>query len=269
MKTVKNLLNLGEKQLGLVSDNALKESQILLGFVLKKDRLWILTHSDDRIDEYGLYLSYLNRRSKNEPIEYITNEVSFYSEVFFIDYNALIPRPETELLIDEALKYIKSGDIIAEVGVGSGVISIILAKKHPANTIIASDISKNALEIAQKNIDRFNIKNIYLKHTSLLDGIEEKIDIIVSNPPYIKEGEKVDKNLDYEPQNALYGGLVGDEIIHLLIREAKIQKVKYLICEMGYNQKNSIINYCTQILHKSLVFYKDYADLDRGFILEF
>ena len=85
MKTVKNLLNLGEKQLGLVSDNALKESQILLGFILKKDRLWILTHSDDRIDEYGLYLSYLNRRSKNEPIEYITNEVSFYSEVFFID----------------------------------------------------------------------------------------------------------------------------------------------------------------------------------------
>ncbi|NWF66057.1 MAG: peptide chain release factor N(5)-glutamine methyltransferase, partial [Campylobacterales bacterium] len=208
-------------------------------------------------------------RASYEPLEYITNRVSFYSNEFFIDYGALIPRPETELLIDEVLKIAKDGDTIFEIGVGSGIISIMLALNLKNSNIFASDISLEALNVANKNIQNYNLENqIITMNTNLLDGFNQKIDILVSNPPYIKDSYKIDENLKYEPQNALFGGADGDEILKQIIVLAKQRCVKYLVCEMGYDQKESIKNFANSLDLFDIAFYKDYANFDRGFVIK-
>jgi len=248
-----------------------REAQLLLMAHLNVDELWLITHQNDSIEESALYWEWIERRAKNEPFEYITNRVSFYAEEFYIDEGALIPRPETELLVDEVLKNIPDHEapyLFAEVGVGSGIISIMLAKKLKNARFIAVDISPAALEVAQKNIEKFGLsQRVELRLGSLLDPVPEKIDYLVSNPPYIEDGIALESNLSYEPQNALFGGKVGDEIIKKLLDEVLKQKIKYFTCEMGYDQQDKIQNYLKSENFTSLQFYKDYSSFDRGFSL--
>lgn len=248
-----------------------REAQLLLMAHLNVDELWLITHQNDSIEESALYWEWVERRAKNEPFEYITNRVSFYAEEFYIDEGALIPRPETELLVDEVLKNIPDHEapyLFAEVGVGSGIISIMLAKKLKNARFIAVDISPAALGVAQKNIEKFGLsQRVELRLGSLLDPVPEEIDYLVSNPPYIEDGIALESNLSYEPQNALYGGKVGDEIIKKLLDEVLKQKIKYFTCEMGYDQQDKIQNYLKSENFTSLQFYKDYSSFDRGFSL--
>lgn len=250
---------------------ASREAQLLLMYHLGVDELWLLTHQEDEVKESEKLLEWVGRRAKNEPLEYITQRVSFYSEEFFIAKGALIPRPETELLIDEVLKNIedKSAPLtIVEVGVGSGIISIMLARFLPNARFIAVDISKDAIAIAQKNIQKFGLSHrIELREGSLLEPITEHIDYLVSNPPYIANAAPLESNLSYEPQNALFGGEEGDEIIKELLDELLKREINFFSCEMGYDQKDKIRNYLKETPVKSLSFYKDYSDFDRGFTL--
>lgn len=252
-------------------ERASREAQLLLMYYLGVDELWLLTHQEDEVKESEKLLEWVGRRAKNEPLEYITQRVSFYSEEFFIAKGALIPRPETELLIDEVLKNIedKSAPLtIAEVGVGSGIISIMLAKFLPNARFIAVDISKDAIAIAQKNIQKFGLSHrIELREGSLLEPVTEHIDYLVSNPPYIANAAPLESNLSYEPQNALFGGEEGDEIIKELLDELLKREINFFSCEMGYDQKDKIRNYLKKTSIKSLSFYKDYSDFDRGFTL--
>jgi release factor glutamine methyltransferase len=251
---------------------ASREAQLLLMAYLKKDELWLLSSQQEEIVVDEVLFEWLERRSANEPFEYIVNRVSFYSEEFYIDSGALIPRPETELLIDEVLKNIadKAAKFtLVEVGVGSGIISIMLAKKLPNARIIAVDISPKALVVAQKNIARFDLGDrIELREGSLLEPVDEKIDYLVSNPPYIANDATLESNLSYEPQNALFGGSVGDEIIQKLLDEVLKQKIKFFSCEMGYDQQDKIRSYLKDKNFESLKFYKDYAAFDRGFTVK-
>jgi len=251
---------------------ASREAQLLLMAHLNVDELWLITHQKEEVKEYQRVFEWAKRRSLNEPLEYIINRVSFYSEEFFIKEGALIPRPETELLIDEVLKnYINRESEISfvEVGVGSGIISIMLALHFPKARFIAVDISQAALDIAKVNIEKFELSHrIELRLGSLLDVVDEKIDYLVSNPPYIEEGVELESNLDYEPQNALFGGKVGDEIIKKLLDEVLKQKIKYFSCEIGYDQQDKIRLHLKNEKFQSLEFYKDYSDFDRGFTLK-
>jgi len=250
---------------------ASREAQLLLMAHLNVDELWLLTNQNSEIQDIDKLLDWVERRAKNEPLEYITNSVSFYSEEFHIAPGALIPRPETELLIDEVIKNIADENAkitFAEVGVGSGVISILLAQKFPNAKIIAVDISQKAIEIAKINIQRFGLNDrVELRLGSLLEPISEHIDYLVSNPPYIADDEKLESNLSYEPQNALFGGVVGDEIIKKLLDEALSRNINFFTCEMGYDQKDKIRNYLNYKQLQSLKFYKDFSDFDRGFTL--
>ncbi|MEA1982332.1 MAG: peptide chain release factor N(5)-glutamine methyltransferase [Campylobacterota bacterium] len=251
---------------------ASREAQLLLMAHLNVDELWLITNQSTEVENRQELASWVKRRAKNEPFEYITNSVSFYSENFFIQEGALIPRPETELLIDEVIKNSPDKNTemtFVEVGVGSGIISIILAKHFVNAKFIAVDISQNALDIAKINIDKFQLTDrIELRLGSLLEPISEKIDYLVSNPPYIADEEELESNLSYEPQNALFGGKVGDEIIQKLLDEVLKQKIRYFSCEMGYDQKGKIQEYLKNNSFKSLVFYKDLSDFDRGFTLK-
>ncbi len=249
-----------------------REAQLLLMAHLQVDELWLMTHQNTQVQNVEALLAWAKRRAINEPLEYITNSVSFYSEVFFIKEGALIPRPETELLIDEVIKNVPdtSTEItFVEVGIGSGIISIMLALHFIHARFIAVDISPAALEIAKINIEKFGLsERIELRLGSLLEPISEKIDYLVSNPPYIAEDAELESNLSYEPQNALFGGKIGDEIIQKLLDEVLKQKIKFFSCEMGYDQQDKIQHYLKDKKFQSIDFYKDLSDFDRGFTLK-
>jgi len=269
---VKNILKDITKQLNPVIPRAAREAQLILMHALHVDELWLLTNQSLHVEDTSEIFKILQRRLKNEPLEYITNSVSFYSENFYIDEGALIPRPETELLIDEVLKRVKDKDTnktFVEVGVGSGIISIILARHFKNAKFIAVDISQDALRVAGKNIKKFALEDkIELRHGSLLEAITEKIDYLVSNPPYIANDEKLESNLSYEPQNALFGGEVGDEIVKQLLDEVLKREINFFFCEFGYDQKGKISTYLKNNKQiTSLEFYKDLSDFDRGFTL--
>ncbi|DAB38420.1 MAG TPA: protein-(glutamine-N5) methyltransferase, release factor-specific, partial [Sulfuricurvum kujiense] len=210
-------------------------------------------------------------RSANVPLEYLTNRVSFYSREFYIDEGALIPRPETEHLIDEVLGRISADEAlsIVEVGVGSGIISILLALHLPNARFIAVDISPRALAVARRNIDIFGLSDrIELREGDLLSSITEKIDFLVSNPPYIAHDAPLESNLSYEPQNALFGGEIGDEMIRALLDEVYARRIPSFACEMGYDQRLKVQEYLKNFAVQSLDFYTDYAAFDRGFVLK-
>ena len=248
-----------------------REAQLLFMSCLEVDELWLITHQNSEIQDVEKFYVWIERRAKNEPYEYIVNKVSFYSEEFFIDKGALIPRPETEILIDEVLKNIEDKNsflTIVEVGVGSGIISIMLAKHLPNAKIIAVDISNEALKIAKINIEKFDLNDrVELRVGSLLEPISEDIDYLVSNPPYIADDKILPSNLSYEPQNALFGGSVGDEIIKQLLDELLKREINFFSCEIGYDQKDKITHYLQNVKYNFLNFYKDLSDFDRGFTL--
>ncbi len=268
---VKEVLKEITDKLNPLIPRASREAQLLLMAHLNVDELWLITNQNTQVENLKALSIWVERRAKNEPFEYITNKVSFYSEEFYIAPGALIPRPETEILIDEICKNIDNHLApinFVEVGVGSGVISIILAKKFPNAKFIAIDISPDALTIAKINILKFGLeKRIELREGSLLEPITQKIDYLVSNPPYIENNIKLESNLDYEPQNALFGGEVGDEIIKKLLDEVLSRDIKFFSCEMGYDQKGKITVYLEDIQNKHLEFYQDLAGFDRGFTL--
>ena len=266
-----NLLSDASAKLKDVAQRPQNEAKILLSHILNVEKIFFITNSEYEVtyEQYHQFNRLVERRVGCEPIEYITNRVSFYSHTFFIKEGALIPRPETEILVDLASKYIKPKMKIAEVGVGSGALSVTLCRLHSDITVIATDISEDAISVAKKNIsDNLLEERITLINTDLLEGVGEKFDIIISNPPYIANDCKLEVNLDYEPDLALYGGDVGDEFLLRLINEAIRRDVKFLLCEMGYDQRESIQKYCNKYA-LNVLFYKDLSKLDRGFVIEF
>lgn len=254
----------------------LLESEILLGFVLKQPRVALHCNFETTIPPFWLesFKKLILRRSLHEPIEYLIESVSFYGEELYVSYGALIPRPETEILVQKALDWIvqKSCKRIAEIGVGSGAISVLLASKNPKLEFHASDISPEALFNAYVNKVRFGAENLTLHRSAYLDfnkTLKISFDLLLANPPYIKEGEILPPSLKFEPQNALFGGKRGDEMLLHIIQLGFDCKIPFLICEMGYNQKESVESYLQTLPHKSLQFYQDFAGLNRGFVVEF
>lgn len=239
---------------------------------LGKDQLYFITHPDAMIDETDPRLcEWIEKRSRNVPLEYLSNRVSFYSREFYVDEGALIPRPETEHLIDEVLKRIDPREAITvtEVGVGSGIISVMLALHLPNARLIAVDISPRALAVARRNIESFGLSDrIELREGDLLSCVAEPIDLLVSNPPYIAHDAPLESNLSYEPQNALFGGAIGDEIIRRLVDEVYVRRIPMFACEMGYDQRVKVQEYLTSFAVQSLEFYTDLAGFDRGFVLK-
>jgi len=268
---VKDILRDITAKLNPIIPRASREAQLILMHALHVDELWLLTNQSLHVEDTSKIFNMLARRANNEPLEYITNTVSFYSEDFYIDEGALIPRPETELLIDEVIKRVdnKETDMtFVEVGVGSGIISIMLALHFSNAKFIAVDISQKALHVAKKNIVKFGLENrVELRLGSLLEPIDEHIDYLVSNPPYIANDEKLESNLSYEPQNALFGGEIGDEIVKALLDEVLKREINFFSCEFGYDQKGKISTYLKNKQFTSLDFYKDLSGFNRGFTL--
>ena len=271
--TIKEALTWGREKLQDVCERPQYEAELLLSYHLNQNRTYLIVNDEEEVEDINKYKSLIERRSKHEPYEYIVGVASFYDIHLNVEEGVLIPRPETEILIDLVADIIEKDKItsIAEIGVGSGAISIVLARKFPNLRITATDICDKPLQITQININKYYLSDrINLLKSNLLDEVQGKVELVVSNPPYIAEDFLLESNvIDYEPKEALFGGMVGDELLKQIILDVKARGIKYLACEMGYDQKEPLEAFVKDVGVKYIKFYKDLAGFDRGFVIEF
>jgi len=203
--------------------------ELLLAHVLQKRRLDLYLQFEQELDEATLarLRELVRRRAAGEPIQYVTGEAAFYGLTFAVNRDVLIPRPETELLVEAVVKRAKPDATILDVGTGSGCIAVTLAKQLPAARIFAVDASAAALAVARANARRHGVeKNARFLQGDLLEAFSDNVgaDVIVSNPPYIARGDwaTLPKEVrDFEPVPALVAGEDGLEVIRRLVKTAK------------------------------------------------
>jgi release factor glutamine methyltransferase len=232
-------------------------AELLLLHVLGRDRTWIYSHPEEKVSpaDAARYFALLARRASGEPTQHLTGKQEFWGLEFEVTPDVLIPRPETEHLIEVALDRLAVREIragrkqtltgeglqIADIGTGSGCIAVALAKELPAATIHATDISPAALSVASRNATRHSLESrIHFVERNLLEGVPNHFDLIVSNPPYVgrREKETLEREVrDHEPELALYGGEEGYEFYAELITlsAAHLKPGGLLVLELGHN----------------------------------
>ena len=243
------------------------EAEYILRFALKKPSSFFISNQKknvDKIQEESIS-SILKKRITREPLAYIFKEWDFYGKTFYLDKNSLIPRQDTELIIDLVLNIFdkKSKLNILDLGTGSGVIGITLSKLYPNSKITITDISLKALKVANKNIKRHKVKNINSFKSNWFDEIKEKelFDLIISNPPYISKGDLhlTNPELNYEPLGALVSDNNGfADIFKIIDRAPNFLNVKgILLIEHGYTQATKIKSFLQQKSFDSIQQYRD------------
>ncbi|WP_417324663.1 peptide chain release factor N(5)-glutamine methyltransferase [Halarcobacter sp.] len=272
--TIKEVVRNYSKQLRDVTHIPAKEVEILICYILEKNNIWLHLNYNNEFSEIKQLEKLVEKRKKDYPLEYLIGRASFYGESFLVKENVLIPRPETELLVDNAVEILKDtkNKTVLEIGTGSGIISVMLALLIKELKIIAVDINDDALALAKENAKKHNVEDrITFIKSDLYTNIseDEEIFMTISNPPYIANNYKLPENVKYEPRNALFGGEVGDELLKNIIEETSKRDIKYLLCEMGYDQKKPLENYLNNFEIKEYSFYQDYEKFDRGFTIEF
>ena len=254
-------------------NSAKLDSEILLASVIDKDRKYLILNNDQNIKEKNLinFQKLINKRSFREPIAYLTNKKHFWNYKFFVTKDTLIPRPDTELIVEQILKLTKSKTKmkILDIGVGSGCILLTILKERKNFYGVGVDISKKCLNISKINAKNLEVSSRVKFFKSDVDKFDQgKYDLIVSNPPYIKKTnlKYLEKDVvNFEPKLALDGGLDGLSEIRKVITKSSelIKKNGKFILEIGFDQKNKVIN-----LLKDKGFYinsisKDLAKNDR------
>jgi release factor glutamine methyltransferase len=228
---------------------ATRDAELLLLHALAKDRAWLFSHPDETLEEDQLvrYRSWIARRALHEPIQYIVGEQEFFGLLFHLTRDVLIPRPETEHLVEAALARLPGNTPlrIADIGTGSGIVAIALAHSLPQAKIVALDISSAALAVAERNAERLGVSgSIEFRESDLLHAAEgEAFDAIVSNPPYVSTTEELEPQVrDYEPAHALYAGESGLDIYRRLIpqAEAALKPNGWLLMEIGHGQSGAL-----------------------------
>ncbi len=271
------------------------ETDILLSYVLRKPREFLLIHDEEEVTaaDVEAFLELCKARAAGVPVAYLTHKREFFGLEFYVDNRVLIPRPETELVVEETLCVCKelhetkkrmfhpASEVpplhILDVGTGSGCIAISLAKNLPNAQITAVDISDDALAVAHQNAKNHGVtsKITFLKSDLLADIPDPQFDIILANLPYIGTSETSlvsPETLQYEPHSALFSGETGFELYISLFTQiaALSKKPQFLIAEMGFNQREGLQ---LQLAHffptAHVTWKKDLAGLPRAFILSF
>lgn len=233
--------------------DARRDAASLLSFIINKDRTFLISHGDDQIDEkaWGRMRELVERRASGEPLQYITGLQDFYGREFRVTPDVLIPRPETELLVEAALQTVddNGAPFICDVGTGSGCIAVTLLCEIVYARAVAIDKSPAALEIAKLNARNHSVADRALFVVSdcfnSLDSRDHQFDLIVSNPPYVNEAALAGLQRevrDHEPPIALSPGVDGLSIIRRLIDEAPafIKPKGYMLMEIGFDQAEAV-----------------------------
>lgn len=260
-------------------DNARRDAELLLCHVLGRDRAWLLAHIQDEIDNQSIrqYERVMDRRAVREPLQYITGRQEFWGLPFKVTPDVLIPRPETEFVIEATLKAVSMAmsPIIIDLCTGSGCIAISLAKELLTAQVFATDRSEQALEIARENARmnqvadriRFLAGDLFVPFMEL--NLHGKIEVIAANPPYIRAGDLAalqPEVRDFEPEMALIAGPLGTEIGAAIIQQAPLflKQGGSLIMEMGMGQTAAL----SAIVHntgnyRTLELVRDLAGIER------
>jgi len=249
MQRIKSVLNEAARTLAASSDLAALDAEVLLCMVLDKERSYLRAWPDKELqpERTALFWTLIQERQKGIPIAYITGNREFWSRDFHVTPDVLIPRPDTELLIELSLKLIPADKPvnIIDLGTGSGIIAITLAAERPHAHVSATDFSLAALRIAQLNANKHHTDNIQFYQSNWLANVPDaKFNLIVSNPPYIAEDDNHLKQGDirFEPQTALCAGEQGLSDIKIIADTARnrLKPGGYLIVEHGYDQQHPV-----------------------------
>ena len=229
----------------------LLDSEILIGKILDKKREFIILNQNLEIqkNDYLKYISLIQKRSIHTPLAYLTKSKDFWKNEFYVDNRVLIPRPDTEIIIEEVLSIIREKKInnFLEIGVGSGCIVLSILNEINCLKATAIDISKKALEVCKINSKKFGLNSRLKLYKSDIDKFDiGKYDLIVSNPPYICRSDLNNLMKDvigYEPKNALNGGYDGVFEIKKVVKKSSklLKKNGKLVLEIGHNQKDKVI----------------------------
>ncbi len=257
-----------------------RDAELLLEYCIKLNRAEMLLNKEEiiPIEKLKIYMELVSDRANGKPLQYITRVQEFMGLPFMVDENTLIPRRETEELVELALEIIKEPMLIMDIGTGSGCIPISIAALNKNAECIAIDYSKKALEIAKKNGINNNVsKRVKWIYSDLFNNISMEyynaVDIIISNPPYIRS-EVVDTLMkevkDYEPRMALDGGKDGLDFYRKIIIQAKkfLKKGGHICFEIGYDQKNEIEELLIENQYNNIRCKKDLSGLDRMIIAQ-
>jgi len=248
-------------------DSPQLDAEVLLSFVIKKNKTELYTHPEKKITnkQTTVFKKLINKRAKNYPVAYLINSKEFFGYKFYVDKRVLIPRPETEIIIEKAFQLIEMYKLktIADIGTGSGCIAITLKKIFPKLFINASDISELALQVAKKNA-RFHKTKIHFAKGDLLTPFQlKKIDLFIANLPYVSHKiYSQSKSIKTEPKHSLFAKKQGLEYIERILEESLSLKYKpkFLLLEISPEQFTKIKK-ITNKLHFQI---KSYQDLQKN-----
>ncbi len=219
------------------------------------------------------FIDILDKRKNRQPLAYILGETNFWKETLFVDERCLIPRQDTEILVEKILKNLRERQIqefsFLDIGTGSGAISVAILRECPNAKATLLDISKDALLIARKNIEKYNLKSrAEFVQSNLFESLEEKIfDVILSNPPYLSsEDMKVlQKEVSFEPKLALDGGIDGLDFYRIIIKQAKtfLNSRGLLAFEVGIEQAKTVSNWLESEGYDNIRCFKDHGQIER------
>ncbi|MDA7447657.1 peptide chain release factor N(5)-glutamine methyltransferase [Candidatus Pelagibacter bacterium] len=275
-----NIENILKEGIGILQKNKISnpqlDSEILLSNSIKRDKKHIILNPKEVLNSEQLrkFKNLIERRKKGEPIAYLINKKEFWKDEFFVNKDVLIPRPDSELIIEQVLKiYSKDDQLqILDIGTGSGCILLSILKERSNFYGTGIDISKKSINVSKFNAKQLNLTNrVKFFHSSVDNFNNGKYDIIVSNPPYIEQLslKYLEKDVvNFEPKLALSGGFDGFSKIRKVINKASIliKKNGKFILEIGFNQKNKVIKILKEegfYVNKAI---KDYGNNDRCII---
>lgn len=251
-------------------ENKQLEAEILLSYILKVERIHLHTWPENILtaEQYQEYQTIINKRALGNPIAHLTHFKEFWSLPLYIDDNVLIPRPETEKIIEIALELpIRNEAKVADLGTGSGAIAIALAHERPTWKVTATDLSLKALQTAQYNAQNLQLNNIDWGQGSWCYALSKTFHLIVSNPPYIalNDPHLQQGDLRFEPKLALTSGTDGLEAINSIIYCARqyLSNNGWLLIEHGYNQGDKVRKLFMAAGYKNVKTHRDYGNNER------
>jgi release factor glutamine methyltransferase len=244
---IESALAMATDRLQAVSESARLDAELLLSRALDVNRSYFFAHPEDTLDPHASkrFLSLVARRASGEPMSYITGEREFWSMSLMVSPATLVPRPETEILVERALLLIgrKERLRILDLGTGSGAIALAIARERPLCEIVATDLSADALAIARQNARQLDIANVTFACGDWVDAVKgQQFDVIVSNPPYISKTDAVLEQLRHEPLSALSAGTDGLDAIRRIAATAGavLAEGGRLLLEHGSTQRDAV-----------------------------
>jgi release factor glutamine methyltransferase len=267
---IRALLEDATRRLEALSESPRLDAELLLARAIDMPRSYLFAHPEESLDELavGRFEAALGRRLAGEPMAYITGVREFWSLELLVTPATLVPRPETELLVELALREIPRHAewAILDLGTGSGAIAIAIAKERPMSRVTATDISTAALDVARQNARQYDVPNIEFLEGDWTGPVSgRRFDVIVSNPPYVRSDDPALEALHREPRNALASGAEGLDAIRILARDcgALLQPGGILLIEHGAEQADGVAAVLGEYGWPDVRCHSDYAGLPR------